>query len=253
MKNDIIKQFWFEKIESENFENCDSEEAKMLEYINLFQRGRFETKKEFVDFFINSDCHDIFVIGMRLFMAIASHSDFQLLETFLSDSEEEQVEVFLAYVQDSGSIQTIPYLLALYEDWDETNIGDTIARKILEILGEEYRQEEQYCLEELGNKFISFSREHDLSKYYYWGKELFLGDITKDLIMTAMQCRTSGKKMYTNCEASILSNSVGIKCPVSRDMEITDERIAEIYKYVKVISELPLKKGCKYFYNHLIG
>ena len=44
-------------------------------------------------------------------MAIASHKDFALLEDFFSECEEEELRVFLAYVEESLSLQVISYFI----------------------------------------------------------------------------------------------------------------------------------------------
>ena len=63
----------------------------------------------------------------------------------------------MAYISESLTIQAIPFLLALYEEWEDTDLGSDIARRICEMLGEEYYDENHYTVHELGNLFFSFS------------------------------------------------------------------------------------------------
>lgn len=51
-------------------------------------------QKEFRDYFLYSTDQQIFVLGMRLFMTVADHKDFKLLEDFLGDCDEWQLRVF---------------------------------------------------------------------------------------------------------------------------------------------------------------
>lgn len=50
----------------------------------------------------------------------------------------------------------------------------------------------------------------------------------------------------------ILSNSSGIKCPVSYGKKIDGEIIKELYEYVATISNMKWEKGGKRFYKHKI-
>ena len=145
MLEQLMDKFWFENV-GENYLEGDMEEKRFLEYLKQFQQGDFSKKEQFVEMFLNSSEDEIFILGMRLFMAIASHKDFELLEEFMSECDEEELRVFLAYVEESLSLQVIPYLLALYEDWEGTDVGDDIARSICGMLGQRYIDGESYDL-----------------------------------------------------------------------------------------------------------
>lgn len=150
------------------------------------------------------------------------------------------------------SLHAIPYLLALFEDWEETYVGKDIARCVCVMLGQRYYDEKEYNVEELGAMFIEFTEKHDLSLFYYKGVEYYAGDLTKTLIEVMMDCCKKGKEFYTDQIPSILSNSSGIKCPVSYGIIINQEKIMETYDYVSIISNIDNEKGKKYFYNHKI-
>lgn len=254
MLNLLINDFWFDNAEifKEKIETMSEEEKELLKYIIKFQKGDFSEKEKFVNFFVNNSERKIFVIGMRLFMAIANHEDFSLLNDFFEERDEEDLRVFLAFVEESMSMQAVPYLLALFEDWEETLVGDDIARCICEMTGKEYCQDQVYTIQQLGEYFIEFSNQNDMDYYYYSGIMLFLGDLTKKTIIFAMDCKQRKKPYYADQISSVLSNSVGKKCPVSYGVEITDEIVEELYSYVKSISVMNIEKGSKYFYNHKI-
>lgn len=247
MLEQLMNNFWFENV-NENLLEGDIEESKFLEYLYQFQQGDFQNKEQFVEFFLNSS-EEVFVLGIRLFMAIASHKDFALLEEFLGECEEDELRVFLAYVEESLSVQVIPYLLALYEEWEETSVGDDIARCICGMLGRKYMDGETYDIEQLGRFFVEFSNGHDLEKFYYNGEEFFAGDLSKLIIRVAMNCQNKKILFYTDQASSILSNSFGFKCPVFYGVEIDDNKISELYEYVNALSTIEQEKGKKYFYN----
>lgn len=223
----LLKNFWFEDANNMDIKCLASqcEASKMIEYIRQFQIGNFQLKKEFLDYFLFSSDRRVFVLGMRLFMAIANHADFKLLEEFLSGCDEEQLRVFLAYVSESMSLHSVPYLLALYEEWEDTNVEKDIARCICGMLGKQYYDEEKYDIDQLGEAFIEFAEKHDLNRYYYNGEEFFSGNLTKTIIQVAMNCYERKRVFYTDQIPSILSNSSGIKCPVSYGVTVNDSKI----------------------------
>lgn len=251
MLNSILNDFWFKPIDT--YEITENEENdKMIGYIKEFQQGEFQRKAEFVDFFLNASDDNILVIGMRLFMAIASHEDFELLEEFLSEGEEDELYTFLAFVEESLSLQVIPYLLALYETWEDTEVGDDIAMHICNMLGVTYHEEETYDVEQLGNIFVEFSNNHDLNQYYYDGELFYTGEMTKKIIQIAMECHNSEMEFYTDELSSILSNTCGKECPVAYGITVNDSKIKEILDYVSDVSKFACGKGEKYFYGNKI-
>lgn len=251
----LLENFWFEDVNNVDIKYIANqcEESKMIEYIRQFQNGNFQSKKEFVNYFLFSTDHRVFVIGMRLFMAIANHTDFKLLEEFLSICDEERLRVFLAYVQESMSLHSIPYLLALCEEWEDTYVEKDIARCICGMLGQKYYDEEKYDIEQLGELFVEFADKHDLNRFYYNGEEYFPGNLTKTIIQVAMDCRYKNKIFYTDQIPSILSNDSGIKCPVSYGVIVDDSKVKELYDYVYSISRIEQRKGEKYFYKFRVS
>lgn len=241
--------FWFDHKE---ITNEMSEEKVFLDYLLRFQNGDFSAKREFIDFFLNTSDWNIYVLGVRLFMAICSHTDLERLTMFLNNCDEEQLRVFLAFIPEALTVQVVPLLLAVYEDWEETYIGQDIARCICEMLGAEYHDDTHYDVNELGNLFISFSKENDLSLYYYRGRVYFAGDITKKIISMAVYCRSKSKNFLGDQMPSILSNGTGIECPVHYNTEINSDTISQLYGYVNTIIQEQQLRGKKYFYNHLI-
>lgn len=251
----LLKSFWFEDVNNLKV-NCIADqykENKMIEYIREFQNGNFQPKKEFLDYFLFSTDRRVFVIGMRLFMAISDHTDFKLLEEFLSVCEEEKLRVFLAYVQEAMSLHAIPYLLALYEDWENTNVEKDIARCICGMLGQKYYAEEDYDVEQLGEMFVDFAGKHDMNRFYFDGEEYFSGNLTKTIIGVVFDCYNKNRLFYTDQIPSILSNGSGIKCPVSNGVAINESKIKEIYDYVNELSLMKQRKGEKYFYNFKVN
>lgn len=174
----------------------------MENYIAEFQNGNFQNKNEFIDCFVKS----VSVDGCRTFAAVCGHKDFELLNDFFASGDEESLYVFLAYVKESLSLQVIPYLLALLEKWEETDLGIRI---------------------------------------HY-------GVLTKELITVAMSCKSRNRPFNGGTVSDILSNSFGITCPVSDRDIVTDEKVAQIFGFVKKIAEINPEAGSKYYFGYKI-
>ena len=224
----------------------------MDNYIAEFRSGNFQGKKEFVNLFIKSDDKSVLSNGFQTFMAISTHEDFELLNDFFASGDEERLWVFLAYVKESLSLQMIPYLLALLETWEDTDIGIRIHQIIIEMTG-------KYCDEEIsdpdvcGSAFIDFSKNNDLQKYYFKGQVVNYGSMTKELITIAMSCMNTNRPFYGGILTEILSNSFGITSPINDREMVTNEKVAQIFEFVKKIAEINPEAGVKYYYGHKIG
>ena len=247
--DNLFNNFWFDPKE---IKMQTTEEQKFIDYLFEFQKGDFSSKKEFTDFFLSTSEWNIFVLGMRLFMSICSHSDMDMLTEFLSECDEKQLRVFLAYVPEALTVQAVPFLLALYEEWENTYVGQDIARCICEMLSEEFYDEIHYSVDELGDLFFSFSNKNDLSMYYYKGQVYFVGEISKKIITMAAYCRSKALNFLGDQMPSIISNATGIECPVHYDVEISNDSIGQLYEYVKTISKMQQLPGQKYFFNYII-
>lgn len=223
----------------------------MDNYIAEFKNGNFQNKKDFVNHFIKSDDKGVFLKGCRTFMAVCTHEDFELLTDFFASCDEERLQVFLAYVKESLSLQVIPYLLALLEMWEDTEGGIRIHQIIMEMLGK-YCDEEIADLEECGNEFVNFSQNHDLNKYYFKGQTINYGGLTKELITIVMTCKSANRPFYAAVLTEILSNSFGIECPISSGDAVTDETIAQVFGFIKKIAAINPEAGAKYFFGNKI-
>ena len=223
----------------------------MENYISEFKNGNFQNKKEFADCLLNCSDKNEFAKGLQTFMAVSTHEDFELLNGFLASCDEERLWVFLAYVKESLSLQAIPYLLALLEMWEDTDIGIRIHQIIMEMMGQ-YCDEEISDIEACGSAFIEFSKTNDLQKYYFKGQVINYGNLTKELITIAMSCMNANRPFYGGILTDILSNSFGIESPVSDREMITNEKVALIFEFVKKIAEINPQAGVKYYYGRML-
>lgn len=256
--HDLYESFWIKEIQH-NDEQYDTDEYWLIEYLAAFQKGDFSRKADFAALFTKSGDREVFCVGMRIFMAVCSHDDFELLMDFFENPDDYyDIRAFLVSVTESLSYQSIPYLLALHDLWADTVIAAEIAFILNGMLhfappdGLYEGKYGEYATEQIGEAFMAFGEEYDLNSYYYDGKEVFLGDLTKLLMGTAIYCMRNNKLFYSTEILSILSDSTGMACPVKTDEYVDEEQIGAILKYIDQLPKERYQRGCKYFYGHLI-
>lgn len=232
-----------------------TEKEILLQHLSKFKNGDFSNKTDFVNFFTKSTDLEIYTAGMAFFMAVCSHEDLDLLIPTLNECNEAQSYAFLDYVESSLSVQTVPFLLALWErEWEDNNIKQDIALHICSLLGEKYQKEIHYDIDKLKALFVSFSKNNDLSQYYYKGKIFHPGNITKemyrDIIMTLNYL--DFKKYIGFIQPVILSNVTGVQCPVQCGTDINENTPEQLTNYINNIAQRGYVYGAKYFFGHKI-
>lgn len=254
MKNNIFDDIWFGKIgESHLGEYTDSATKQLLKILAELQEGNFEQISELTKISQISQDSDIRRSALRLFLSAASHDDIPLLGNMLDETSEAVVNDFCYFAESSLSPQILPYLLAMFETWEGTDIGEQICQTIGYVINSLPAQDGYCSQDELVNECKQFLNTHDQKKYFYAGSEFFVGTLTKEMISEMMLCKSKSKPYFSNQLPSILSISTGIKCPLQAGIQITDIVVEKVMHYVKALSEKKWIPGRKYFYGNLIG
>lgn len=253
MIDEIFDDIWFGKInkfEVAEYSNCEMKQ--LVDVLSDFQHGNFDRISELPKISQMTSNDDVRRDTLRLFLSAANHDDFPLLIDMLDESSENDVVDFCYFAESSLSLQTIPYLLALFEVWEGTDIGEQVCQTVGYIINYMPAQDGDCSMEELETVCTQFLKEHDPNEYYYAGKKFFVGDLTKDLINEMMLCKSGAKPYFSNQLPSILSVVTGIKCPIQYGVEISDMVAEKVMRYVKVLSTKKWIPGCKYFYGNPI-
>ena len=233
------------------FDFLKSEE--MIEkYIDEFGRGNFQNMKEFANCCSKRNDKQVFLKACKDFAAICTHKDFESIKDFLASADEDSLQMFLPCISDTRSLQSIPYLLALMEKWENTEIGIMIHRIIMDMLGKPC-DVVKADVEECGREFAEFSKNHDLQQYYFKGQVINYGEFTKKLILIAMSCKNANQPFFGGEISNLFKISFGIECPVKDGEMVTDEKVAQIFAFVKKIADINPKPGAKYYLGKKIG
>lgn len=255
----LINDIWFgdkndgmDKEIEECIEVGNIETVVLLNIIKAFKQGDFSQKVKLIELLETSENMDILNVAIRLFFSVATHDDFSKINNILINAEQEVVNIFVSFAEESLSYQIIPYLLGLLSIWEDTEFGEDISFKIGSIIGYDKATYESCSEDELGKEFVYFCKDKDLSKYYYDGDLVFAGILTKKLIKETMIARSSNGELKDDTIPSLLSIWSGIKCPADYYTMVDDKVANDIMTYVKRIASIKWEKGCKYFYGHKI-
>lgn len=247
--NNISKEELWYKINNEN-----DEKKKLLAIIDLLKLGDFSAKQLLIKMMNESNNYSVVNLCLRVFCSIANHSDIYKNENFklLSSSDDDAVNVFVAYSKQALSYEVVPYLLALLDEWEDTNVEISIRDALQNILNYQESISENASVDEIGEFFVNKREKIDAEKYYYKGDLAFPGVLTKQLLDASAFSRKFGAELKEITIPTMLSIWSGIECPVEYYTIVNDEIMKKVFDYVKQISKMNWEKGCKYFYGYKI-
>lgn len=247
----IFDDIWFGKAGEFNLvEYTDYPLKQLLEILSEFQHGKFERISELPKIIQTTSDSDIRRTTLRLFLSATSHQDIPLLANMLDETSEDDVNDFCYFAESSLSLHILPYLLALLETWEDTDIGEQICQTIGYIIDFLPAQDGYCSQDELAIECKKFLSTHNKENYFYAGNEFFVGNLTKELINEMMLCKSKAKPYFSDQLPSILSVVTGIRCPLQSGIQITDIVVERVMRYVKVLSTKKWLPGQKYFYGH---
>ncbi|URZ02825.1 Imm47 family immunity protein [Clostridium felsineum] len=247
--NNISKEELLNKINNEN-----DEKKKLLAIIDLLKLGDFSAKQLLIKMMNESNNYSVVNLCLRVFCSIANHSDIYKNENLklLSNADDDAVNVFVAYSKQALSYEVVPYLLALLDEWEDTNVEISIRDALQDILNYQESISANASVDEIGEFFINKREKIDAEKYYYKGNLAFPGVLTKKLLDASAFSRKFGTELKEITIPTMLSIWSGIECPVEYYTIVNDEIMKKVFDYVKQISKMNWEKGCKYFYGHKI-
>ncbi|MHC1686055.1 MAG: Imm47 family immunity protein [Clostridiaceae bacterium] len=230
------------------------EKSRFHIIIDLLKLGDFSAKELLINMMNKSKDKDLINICIRVFCSVSNHNDISLTDNLevLSIADEETVNIFTTYSKQALSYEVVPYLLALLEEWEDTNIETNIRDTLQYILNYDEEIPEDSSVEDIGEVYFNKVEQIDVEKYYYKGELAFPGELTKQLIEASIFSRKNGTELKEITIPTILSIWSGIECPVQYYTVVDDELMDKVFGYVKQLSQMNWEKGCKYFYGYKI-
>ncbi len=151
--------------------NAKTEKEVLLNVIELFKAGDFSQKQLLIQLMNHTNDEQILNLCIRIFCSIATHEDIRNSNnlTFLALASEYAVDTFSSAAITSLSMEVIPYLLVLLEEWDEITDTSMIIRDSIDffinyqdVIGEEV------SVDEIGEFYLNYIKKCDVEKYYFY-------------------------------------------------------------------------------------
>ena len=231
--------------------SASDEKTRLLDICRHLKTGDFSARSALEGYIRSCTEMALKCQAIRLYCYIARHEDIAFIGELLAKCGHDEVFAVVSYAPHTLSPQVVPYLFALFEEYDDTPIAESILSAIDRLFPFQYEGEE-VDIEALGQHFAGFAKELDANAYYYEGVEAFAGNLTKDLIENAATARHQQVAFPLANTPTLLSIWSGEKCPVFYGDLVSDAGFEAVVNYVKSIAAMHWVRGEKYFYGHRI-
>ena len=130
---------------------------------------------------------------------MCTHDDLKKVENFhfLSSASEFAVFTFVTGALETMSYEVVPYLLTLWEEWEDTKteVKYTIQDALDSFLNYRSILEDNVTLEEVGNLYLNVIENKNLDCYYYKTLQVFPGLFTQEM-MTDLYIAAQKEQKY---------------------------------------------------------
>ncbi|WP_231578410.1 Imm47 family immunity protein [Paenibacillus sp. FSL H7-0357] len=255
----LMNSSWYGEISNSNISDIKesilrskTERGIILQLVELFKLGDFTQKTLLIHLLNHSEDEAALNLCIRIFCSICTHEDLRDSNNllFLENATEDVVHTFASAAVTTLSLEVVPYLLALLEDWDEINDTSIIIRDSIDAFIEfEEHLGDGATVEEIGQYYLEYINRCNSEKYYYNQEIAFIGNLTKKLIERVMIAANTGQRLEMELVPSLLSIWSGEKVPGDYYTVINADNYKGFINYVEGLSKKNWEKGHKYFYG----
>ncbi|MBA4538800.1 hypothetical protein H1Z61_17130 [Bacillus aquiflavi] len=234
-----------------NLTSIQTEEECILSIVELLKVGDFSVKPLLIQLMNTTKDDRVLNLCIRIFCSVCTHEDLKDSNNFkfLSDVSDASAHSFASGAVETLSYEVVPYLLAMLEDWEDTEIEQTIKNSLDFMLGYSKKISDEASLDEIGEFYLEEMKWIDASVYYYEKKPVFPGDLTKRLFKNAFISLQIGSNLKMYVVPSLLSIWSGEKCPVAYETVMDSVEMEKLQSYANTLSTMEWIKGKKYFYS----
>lgn len=258
----LMNSIWYGEIShstipiiKEKIKSAKTEQDIIFGLLELFKLGNFTQKPLLLQLLNQTQDEAVLNLCIRVFCSVCTHEDLRDSSNlrFLEGATEDTVNTFASAAVTSLSMDVVPYLLALLEDWDEINDTSIIIRDSIDaFINFEEQLGYDASVEEIGHYYLDYSSGGDSEMYHYDQKLAFPGDLAKKLIERVMTAANSQLPLEMELVPSLLSIWSGIKVPGDYWTVINADNYSDFIIYVETLSEKNWVKGQKYFYGYQV-
>ena len=259
VKNILLTGSWYGEISSlsveelrEKLVQVQDEKDCILLIAELLKKGEFSVKNLLIDLMNTTKDDAVLNLCIRLFCSVCTHEDLENPQNlnFLANVSELGALTFASSAINSLSYEVIPYLLALWEDWEDTDVAVAIRDSLdsyldyYDVLGEEAD------LDEVGQYYLDKVQSVDKRLYYYEKGPIFLGDLTKIIFQRLYMAANQKERFALFIQPSLLSVLSGYHFPLEYGQEVSEQDLRKAQEFVDFLAQKEWKKSTKYFYGY---
>lgn len=224
----------------------------LLELLRECKRGDFHNASALASLMVDSS-YDVRQYSQQLFAHVCNHAMISSFERVF-DVVQDAAELcrFAVRLGETLSLQAIPLILGLQTAYDDDDLAGYIWTAVRMIYPLDDLSEERIRSDDIGLLYAPVLERANASHYYYRGRPVIVGDVTKELVEASLIANRSGGSVVLINQPQILSNFSGLQCPIVHGQEISDGDVNAVLTYVEKLAELPWTRGSKYFYKHII-
>ncbi|WNU94016.1 MULTISPECIES: Imm47 family immunity protein [Streptococcus] len=236
----------------EKLVQVQDEKDCILLIAELLKKGDFSVKNLLIDLMNTTKDDAVLNLCIRLFCSVCTHEDLENPQNlnFLANVSELGALTFASSAINSLSYEVIPYLLALWEDWEDTDVAVAIRDSLdsyldyYDVLGEEAD------LDEVGQYYLDKVQSVDKRLYYYEKGPIFLGDLTKIIFQRLYMAANQKERFALFIQPSLLSVLSGYHFPLEYGQEVSEQDLRKAQEFVDFLAQKEWKKSTKYFYGY---
>ena len=240
------KRAWYLDVVS----NISEEMRPLIAILVELRNGNLECVRDLVPLLTHSHL-DVRLYAQQLFTDVCSHNNTSAFNLALGAAKTlDETRRILFRMGQTLSLSVIPALLTWREELDNLEIDEYVYHALSTILPVSGINPFAMSSFDVREKYERAVAGLDSSRYYYRGKQLFVGDFTKELIVAATVAFKEGTKVNLFMQPQLLSNFSGKKCPIIGGQRITAADMNALLSYVEGIATMKWKAGVKYFFQH---
>lgn len=239
-------------VEELNVTTCEVEELSALTSMLVeFKHGKFDRLNE-LEMMMGHPNYDVRQYCHQLMAHTCNHKNvFSFRRALEMSSSIEETQRILLRLGETLSLNAVSIVLDFIDETDDDELYFYAAMALENLLSITI-EETDFQTKDVRSICTVMIKDLNSEYYYYRGRPIFPGDVTKQLIILVTSAYGEKKPLILIEDAEILANFSGVECPVKNRMMMHDEEMKALMDYVKIIASIPWKKGSKYFYRNLI-
>ena len=223
-----------------NLESISDEKECILLIAEILKKGDFSVKPLLIELMNQTKDESVLNLCIRLFCSVCTNEDLRHVSNLrcLSDVSEFAIFTFVTGAVDTMSYEVVPYLLALWDEWEDSD--SDIEYAIQDALDDYFYDQKLWSL-------VSEQKEPDT--YYYKGSPVFPGMFAKEIMTSLYTGIQVEGKFHKYLQSALLSTFTGKRVPVKVNETISRKDIDNMIDYIEDVSKRDWVEGRKYFYG----